>query len=423
MRCPRCGNEVSQQEAFCGQCGTPNTPPAKPTEMVSTPPPPNGRPADTYHPNTPFPPPHSPTFHPGMQSPPAQGSGVPYSPDGSFVSNQNLPRSSSGAHPQTGFYQDATEAMSILPANGEPGYHTGYQQQNQPGTMYPGYSTAEQPGPQIQPFQTGHYTGALPPQQHFTMGYEYGTQRTITPPPTKQSSGAVIAIICVCVVVALVGGIGATYFLTTRNSSSTPSTGQTPVATSIATTATTPTLAATPATTPTVTATPSPSPTAVPTPPPDAGFSWCATLCTPYSFSTEYPGGWQPGAAVNAAGVQFTNPAQGDQYASFKTPGQTASPAGDLVTGDLQTNFATRPGYTPPASTSTTTISGETWATAIAYYQSDAQQKERVEVFATVHQGKAYIIELQAPDSQFDAVNNQYFNYMLGRFQFLQAAS
>jgi hypothetical protein len=39
-------------------------------------------------------------------------------------------------------------------------------------------------------------------------------------------------------------------------------------------------------------------------------------------------------------------------------------------------------------------------------------------VYATVHQGKAYIIELQAPDAQFDSANTQYFEAMLGRFQF-----
>jgi hypothetical protein len=133
----------------------------------------------------------------------------------------------------------------------------------------------------------------------------------------------------------------------------------------------------------------------------------------------EYPNSWAMGQAVNAAGVQFVNPAQGDQYASFKAPGPTTSSANDLVTGDLQANFASKPGYIAPTATSATTISGETWVTAIAYYQSDTQQKERIEVIATVHQGKAYVTELQAPDSQFDAVNGQYFNPMLSRYQFL----
>jgi hypothetical protein len=137
---------------------------------------------------------------------------------------------------------------------------------------------------------------------------------------------------------------------------------------------------------------------------------------------TEYPSGWQSGPSSSAAGVQFTNPVQADQLASFKAPGPTSSPAGDILNNNLQTNYASRPGYVPPSATSTTTISGATWVTATAYYQNDIQ-KERVIVFATVQQGKAYIIELQAPDPQFDTVNSQFFNSMLIRYQFLQPAT
>src|SRR5437870_6696420 len=61
MRCPKCGNEVSQDEAFCGQCGTPTSPPAHPTEMVYTPPQRSGllnsyNPNNTYNTNNPNPP-------------------------------------------------------------------------------------------------------------------------------------------------------------------------------------------------------------------------------------------------------------------------------------------------------------------------------------------------------------------------------
>jgi hypothetical protein len=58
----------------------------------------------------------------------------------------------------------------------------------------------------------------------------------------------------------------------------------------------------------------------------------------------------------------------------------------------------------------------------VAYYQTDTQ-RERVVVYATVHQGKAYIIELEAPDPQFDGINAQYFGYILNKFQFVQATS
>ena len=118
--------------------------------------------------------------------------------------------------------------------------------------------------------------------------------------------------------------------------------------------------------------------------------------------------------------MQFTNPAQPDQFISIKALGPTASPASTLVISDIQTNFASKAGYTAPTGYSSGTISGETWIAALAYYLSDAQQKERVVVYATVHQGKGYVIELNAADAQFDTVNAQYFNIVLSKFQFLQ---
>ena len=114
----------------------------------------------------------------------------------------------------------------------------------------------------------------------------------------------------------------------------------------------------------------------------------------------------------------FTNPSAQDQYAGFKTPGVTSQNANDLVTSDLQTNF-----HVTPTTLSTTTIGGETWAYGLAYYQSPSNVQEQVEVFATVHQQKAYIIELQAPKNQFMNVNTQYFEKMLGSFQFVQSQS
>ena len=101
---------------------------------------------------------------------------------------------------------------------------------------------------------------------------------------------------------------------------------------------------------------------------------------------------------------------------------QANSNASTLVDNDLQSNFSAQPGYVAPTSKAVTTIGGETWTYGIAYYQLN-HQKERVEVFATVHAGKDYVIELQAADSQFDAVNTQYFSTMIGRFQFQQSTS
>jgi hypothetical protein len=116
--------------------------------------------------------------------------------------------------------------------------------------------------------------------------------------------------------------------------------------------------------------------------------------------------------------IQFANPAQTDQYMLFKGQGPTVSDAGTLVNNELQASYANQPGYTAPTSTSAATISGETWLKAVAYYQGTSQQEE-VEVLATVHGGKAYMIDLNAPTSQFVAVNGQAFVYILERLQFL----
>ncbi len=424
MKCPKCGNEVSQEEAFCGQCGAPKAPSANATEMVSTPPPLSGRLSSQFSagPFTSAQPPH--TFHPGTQAP----SRTNMPPTSSFLSQQNA-----APNQQTGFYHDATEAMTAFPGTPDQTYNTYPQQTGFPGASMPGnYPGTSQFNPQTQQgFQTGNYPGQqMPPSQSFPTGQNYGTFGGGMPqPPARSSGGSIVVIVCVCLVVALVVGIGAASLLISRNQGSTASTQLTATAATATAAAPSPTatVAATPsatdATTPTPTQAPSPTPSptlaVTPTVAPDANFTWCTDACHAYGFQVEYPNGWAMGQAINAAGVQFVNPAQGDQYASFKAPGPTTSSANDLVAGDLQTNFAAKTGYTAPTANSSTTISGETWVTAVAYYQSAAQQKERVEVIATVHQGKAYVIELQAPDSQFDAVNGQFFNPMLSRYQFV----
>src|SRR5689334_20378661 len=141
MKCPRCGNEVSQEEAFCGQCGTPNTPPANPTEMINTPPPPGGHPG-TQYPGRPFTSARAHTFHPGTQAP--SRTNIP--PSSSFLPQQNpVPNQ------QTGFYHDATEAMSAFSGTPDQTYHTGYQQQGFPGASMPGnYAGTGQFSPQTQ---------------------------------------------------------------------------------------------------------------------------------------------------------------------------------------------------------------------------------------------------------------------------------
>ena len=163
--------------------------------------------------------------------------------------------------------------------------------------------------------------------------------------------------------------------------------------------------------------TPSPSPTPSPTATADTGFVLCDTTCTTNGFTIEYPTGWLQ-STPDTSTIEFNSPTQTDVYALFRTPGMTSSNANNLVMTDLTNNYAMKKtGYVAPTSTSNTNIGGANWTYAIAMYQLNGAT-ERVEVFATVYQNKAYIIELQAPDAQFDTLNTSYFEPMLNRFQF-----
>lgn len=109
-----------------------------------------------------------------------------------------------------------------------------------------------------------------------------------------------------------------------------------------------------------------------------------------------------------------------DEIANFKSATTTAQSPGDLITADLNTQFANHPNYIAPTSSSNAWIDGARWLNETATYQLN-NQTEHVEVFAIVFQQRSYIIELQAPDSLFDQINTQYFEFMLGKFQFQQS--
>lgn len=411
MRCPNCGNEVGQDEAFCGQCGTPNMPPARPTEMVNIPAPRNGLPG-TYS-TVPVPstnytpgmqPPQPNTYNSGMQSPPTQP----------VVRPQQ----------QSDFYQEPTEAMSALPGQSYPG---GFQQGFPGGPGQGGYQT------QGQPFQNTNYAGTGSGYPPSPTGY--GTQSAPTPVPPKQQNSAILVIASVLLVIAILvaGGVGVIYLTrshsspagqtaTTPTSPATAAPTAAPTATSILSPTVVPSPSPTMGVTPTATPSPTPSPTVgpSPTPTPDPGFSWCATTtCAALGFTVEYPATWTPGKANDSVGAQFTNAAVPNEYAAFKNLATPTGTASDLVVNDLQTYFVPKTGYVPPSTPSaTTTIGGETWSYSIAHYLLGTQIV-RIEVLATVHRGKGYIIELQAADAQFDVVNTQSFQIMVKQFQFV----
>jgi len=378
MRCARCGNEVSQDEVFCGQCGAPNTAAGQPASGVG-PLAPATRSGQFTTQGT-----NAAAYNPTMQAPPA----------GSFVQRQS-----------NEFYHDATEAM-IIP----------------PGGIYPGQPSAYPP----QPFAGTPATNSMPqgqyiPAPHLSRPGNYGaplySQQPLLPAvqyeaPPQRSGGAIAIMVSICVVVVLIsiGGLAALYFA--KSQPTTPSTVAN--STELPTTAPTPTLAPTPS------PTPLPSPTATTNSVADPGFTLCDQACTANGFITEYPMNWQSRTLTRTSGVQFSNPDQTDQHATFKAPGTANDTASNIALADLQQNFSKKSGYTTDMTTSPTPIGGEMGVSSTAFYQSNGQ-RERVVVYAVVHQGQAYIIELQASDDQFENVNQQFFTFMLGKFQFQQS--
>jgi hypothetical protein len=412
MRCPKCGNEISQDEVFCGQCGAPTTnlPPTQSAESLNTQAPRSGllssyntRPSSPYYPGTMPAPPNSY----GGGTPPPQPNRPP------TAGQLQPPLRQPGPQQPTDFYQDATEAISVLPSNNQVYPQQGFAGTPMPGPgMYPGAGTYY--GSQAQPFQTGNYAGPGYPQpQMLPSGQGYGTQGNFAPPPQKQGS-TILVIACVglaisLLVVTVIGVLYLQHGQSNQASNATPQASPTSVVT--------PTLVPSPTPMDTPTPVPTPSPTVAPTAAPDPGFTFCDQTCTNNGFSVEYPDGWQQNTPADGSGAQFTNPSAQDQYAAFKVSDGTSATASDLVNSDLKNNFTSQSGYTPPTSSSSTTIGGVTWVYSTATYDLNGQT-ERVQVYATVHQTKSYIIELEAADSDFDTVNTKYFETMLGSLQF-----
>jgi len=390
MKCQNCGNELGQNEVFCGQCGAQNTVPAQPTEMMQAPALRSGLLSDGYRNRS------------GAYSPTSNQSFTP----------ENRPQSMAQQGPQQGggFYQDATEAVSIIPGTPANYPQGSYPQQGFSGGSLPGgYANSGQFGPQQQqPFSTGNYSNpTYPPMQtgfangQFGQG-SYGTGSGITPPQKRNSVVMVVGIVCLVFAIITVGIFGALFALRGGNNGQpTP----TPVVQATAT--------ATPTPSPTATATP--SPTAVSTPAPDANFSWCTT-CTQSGYLIEFPNGWSQGATQDSQGTQFTDTSQTDIYAAVKNPSGAAS-ANDLLTGDTG-EFSSQNGYTQPQPAQSATIGGTNWSYQTFTYQPNGQT-EQVNVYATIYQGKGYVIELQAQQAQFSTIYAQYFSPMLTRFQFV----
>lgn len=425
MNCQQCGNEIQPDELFCGQCGTAIVSSALPTSRVNSVslgneelsvPYKTAQQIRTPHPQTPL-----------THTPPRPQTGKMFSPSGGLFTARHLSpetpgsqQGTVGGQQHTGFYQDATEAMSLQFNEATASQAVDHAQQASPDPQLQKDLSAigQHQLPVRLPNQSLHADQYMLPNASYpsARGYDYGRliRPAIPPQPHKQQPGATVLIVSICLVVALISIIiVSAIFL--RGSSQGTVTNESVSPTAVL--QPTPTATATP--TPQVTLTPTP----VPTPFPDPGFMWCGPNCTNNGFSVEYPVSWQLGGAPTNNGIQFTNPSQPDQIATFKAIGPTGGSAGDILNSELQTNFMTKPGYIPPQATGVTTLGGETWVTTTIYYQSADQQREHVVLYTIVSQSKGYAIEIQAPDpdgQQFTLVYNSYYAVMLSKFSFVQ---
>ena len=393
MKCPNCGNELDQDEVFCGQCGSSIRPAGLPTEMVQTPPVRSGQLNNTFN----------------SQPPSYPAGALPPDP------NQSALRSP-GPRQQNEFYKDETEAMSVLPNSGQ-NYPAGYPQQGYPGIPVQGGMppVMNQYG---QPMQSGNYASSSFPQAPVYQAGQYGSRPEFTPPPKRSNSVAlVIAIICLACAIIAASAFGILYLVHKNNTN----TASTPTPAVTATTIPTSSLSPTP--TPTLTPSPSltPSPTVSPTPSvtPITGYSFCGTTCTANGFQVEYPATWSE-TTPDSMIVKFDNPMPTDVYAIFKAQGATSNTVDTLISSDLTSNYASNPGYIGPTPNSSMnmTFGGASWTYETATYTLN-NATEQIQVYATVYKGNAYIIELQASAAQFTMTYNQYFMSMLTNFQFL----
>lgn len=390
MKCPNCGNELDPNEVFCGQCGAPGRPTSLPTEMVQTPPVRSGQLNSPYNTQ-----PGTGSFNAGTPS-----TSLPPN------SNQSTMRSS-GPQQQGEFYQDATESMSVLP-NQRPGYPAGYPQQGYSGIPAPG---ASQFG---QPMQTTNFAPPGPPSfpqaPIYQTGQAYGSGLGMTPPPKRNNNVVlVIAIICLACAIIAVSSFGILYLVHKNNAKVVA----TPTVTATTAPSPSPTPSLTPSPSPTPSPTMTPSPTVTPTATPDNGFSFCDTPCITNGFQVESPNGWQQTTPASTS-IEFNDPLPTDVYAIFKTPGATTSDAITLIKNELTTTY---PSATAPTSTSSMNIGQESWTYETASYQLNGAT-EQVQIYATVHGGKAFIIDLQGSASQFATFYNGFFQPMLNSFTF-----
>jgi hypothetical protein len=185
------------------------------------------------------------------------------------------------------------------------------------------------------------------------------------------------------------------------------------------------------------TAKPQPTETASPTPTLIPGFQYVAD--TEDGFTLQAPQNWS--CAQTNPGIECRDNADEPNYkAQVQIPGDWTVPGGQPNADDASpwvnyalNAFSETPGQVferAPGPTSTVKINGVPWQTSGGLISVDAAGGQdgtptttppihiRVQVYATIHNGKPYLIALYATDEQFAAATKDYFGPMLRSFQF-----
>jgi hypothetical protein len=183
---------------------------------------------------------------------------------------------------------------------------------------------------------------------------------------------------------------------------------------------------------PTPTVTPAPTATLAPTvtPAPIDGFQFYRDPTN--HFVIQYPLNWEVSSDNTSQGIEFcddcTNPGYIVQVNTPSNLGDVGPPpnqssAADWVTyalnglaSHLQSGTLTVQGPQQPI-----VIGGVVWQSGGAVVSdSTGGARFRVQVYATVHEGKPYILVLSTTEDRFTAGTIQFFGPMLQSFEFVQ---
>jgi hypothetical protein len=180
------------------------------------------------------------------------------------------------------------------------------------------------------------------------------------------------------------------------------------------------------------TATTSPTPTLIP------GFQYVAD--SEDGFTLQAPQSWT--CAETNPGIECRDDADAPNYkAQIQLPGDWTVPGGQPNGNDASpwvnyalNAFSETPGQVferTPGPASTVTINGVRWQTSGGLISVDTSSGQdgtptatppihiRVQVYATIHNDKPYLIALYSTDEQFTFAKDQYFQPMLRSFQFI----